>query len=160
MDSDDNSTHTAYHTISHFNNSDIETPDEFENSKPSLSTFWQPPFRPLHTPTPDETYPDPFSYTDATPILSPMTSDPHDLHRPVDEELENELDNFITLEQQVQKPNTLTIHHLSQTITSSVSSNLASTTKETRVHRVFKRKPPNASQPPTSSNAFRSSNSQ
>ena len=75
MDSDDNSTHTVFHTISQFNNSDIETPDKFQNSEPSPSTFSQPPIRPLHTPTPDEPSPAPSSYTEATPILSPMTSD-------------------------------------------------------------------------------------
>ena len=40
-----------------------------------------------------------------------MTSDPPDPSSPVDEKLENELENFITL-QQLQNPNTLTIHHL------------------------------------------------
>ena len=54
----------------------IETPDEFENSEPSPSIFSQPPFRPLHTPTPDEPSPVPSYYTDASPIFSPMTSDP------------------------------------------------------------------------------------
>ena len=29
MDSDDTSIHTVFHTISQFNNSDSETPDEF-----------------------------------------------------------------------------------------------------------------------------------
>ena len=85
----------------------------------------------------------PSSYTDATPIYSPMTSDPPDHSSPVDTELENELDNFITLQQQLQHPNTLTIHHLSQTIPSSESSNSPSTTGETRAQRVFKRKLPN-----------------
>ena len=69
-----------------------------------------------------------------------MTSYPPDPPSPVNEELENELDNFITLQQQLQNPNTLTIHHLSQTITSSQSSNPASTNEETRDHLVFKRK--------------------
>ena len=93
--------------------------------------------------TPDEPSPAPSSYTDATPILSPMSSDQPDSPCPVNEELENELDNFITLQQQLQNPNTLTIHHLSQSITSSKSSNPAATIEETRAHRVFKRKHPN-----------------
>ena len=76
-----------------------------------------------------------------------MTSDPPNPHSPVDEELENELDNFITLQQQLQNPNKLTIHHLSQTMTSSESFKQASTTEETRFHRVFKRKHPNAQMP-------------
>ena len=88
---------------------------------------------------PNEPSSAPSSYTDATPI----TSDPPDPPSPVDEELENELDSFVTLEQHLQNPNTLKIHHLSQTITSSESSNQASTTEETRAHRVIKRKHPN-----------------
>ena len=76
---------------------------------------------------------------------------------PFKEELGNELDNFITLQQELQNSNTLRNHHLSQSITSSESSNPASTIEETRAHRVFKQKHPNipnAFQPPTSSNVF------
>ena len=140
---DDNSTKTLFHTISQFNNSDIETPDEIKNSETSPSTFSQPPFRQLHTPTPDEPFSAPSSFTDATPILSPMIGDQPDTPSPIDEELENELDIFITLQQQLQNPNTLTIHHLLQSITSAESSNSASTIDETRAHRVFERKHPN-----------------
>ena len=46
MDSDNTSTNTVFHTISQFNNSDIETSDELADSEPSPSTFSQPPFRP------------------------------------------------------------------------------------------------------------------
>ena len=42
MGSDDNFSHIAFHTTSQFNNSDIETADEFQNSEPSASTFSQP----------------------------------------------------------------------------------------------------------------------
>ena len=143
VDSDDNSTNTVFHTISQLNDSDMETPDEFQNSKPSPSTFSQPLFRPLQTPTPDKLFPAPSSYTDANPQLSPMTSDQTDPPSSVNEKLENECDNFITLQQQLQNPNTLTIHHLSQSTTSSESSKPASTIEETRVHRVFKRNHPN-----------------
>ena len=67
---------------------------------------------------------------------------------PVDEELENELYNFITLQQQqLQNPNSPTIHHQSQAMVSSESSNPASTTEKTRAHRVFKSKHPNAQMP-------------
>ena len=138
MDSDHTSTNTVYHTISQFNISDIETPDELADSEPSPSTFSHPlSTTPYHIP--NEPSSAPSSYTDATPI----TSDPPDPPSPVDEELENELDSFVTLEQHLQNPNTLKIHHLSQTITSSESSNQASTTEETRAHRVIKRKHPN-----------------
>ena len=76
-------------------------PDEF---KPSPSTFSQPPSI--------EPSPTPSSYTDATPIRSPMTSDPPEPLSPVDGELETEIDSFITLQKQLQNPNTLIIHHL------------------------------------------------
>ena len=100
MDSDDNSTHTVFHTISQFNHSDFETPDEFENSEPSPYTFSQPPFRQLNTPTPDEPSSAPSSCTDATPSLYSTSSEgPEPLASPVNEELENELENFITLQQ-------------------------------------------------------------
>ena len=131
MNSDDTFTHTVFHAISQFNSSDIETLDEFQNSEPSTSTFSQPPFRPLRTPTSNEPSPAPSSHTDATLILSPMTSDPPDPPSPVNEELENLLDNFITLQQQLQNPNTIKIHHLLQSITSSESSNPAFTIEET-----------------------------
>ena len=89
MDSDDTSTNTVFHTISQFNNSDIETPDEFADSEPNPSTFCQPLFQPLHTQIPDEPSSAPSSYPDATPIYSPMTSGPPDHSSPVDTELEN-----------------------------------------------------------------------
>ena len=66
-----------------------------------------------------------------------MTNDPPDHSSPVDTELENELDNFIALHHQLQHPNTLTIHNLLQTITSSESSSSPSTTREKRAQRVF-----------------------
>ena len=55
MNSDTNSDITNYSTISQFNNSDIEVPDEFADSEPSPSThtqtssttFSKPPFRPI-----------------------------------------------------------------------------------------------------------------
>ena len=98
MASDDNFTHTVFHTISQFKNSDIET-DEFQNSEPSSFTFWQPPPPSVHsTPQLPMNLPQPFLPTATQPqlILSPMTSDHPDPPSPVNEELENELDNFIT----------------------------------------------------------------
>ena len=95
----DDSTRTIFNTISQFKNSDIDTPDEFQNSEPSPSTFSQPPFHPIHHQHPDETSSAPSSYTDATPTLSPTTSDQPDTPSPVTEALQNELNNFITLKQ-------------------------------------------------------------
>ena len=143
-DSDGDSTNTVFHTISQFKFSDVESPEEFQNSETRPSTLSQPPFRPLHTPTPDEPSSTPFSYTDATPILFPMASDQIDPPSSVNEKLEIDLDNFITVQQQLQNPHTFTIHHLSQSIFSSESSNPASTTEESQANRVFKRKHPNA----------------
>ena len=48
---------SVFRTISQFNNSDLENPDEFANSEPSPSTysqtnspnFSQPPFKPINT---------------------------------------------------------------------------------------------------------------
>ena len=133
MDSDDTSTNTVFHTISQINTSDI---------KPIH--FFPTPFQPLHTQIPDEPSSAPSSYTDANSIYSPMTSDPPGHSSPVDAELGNDLDNFITLQQQLQPPSTLTIHHLLQTVSSSESSNPPFTTGETRAHRVSKRNLPNS----------------
>ena len=55
--SDANSDITVFHTISHFENSDLETPDEFadsESSPPTFSqhspsTFSKPFFQPIHS---------------------------------------------------------------------------------------------------------------
>ena len=104
--------------------------------------FFATPFRPLHTLTPNKTSPAPSSYTEATPVFSPMKNDQPEPSSPVNEELEHELDNFITLQQLLQNTKALIIHHLSQSIYSSESSNPASTVAETRAHRVFKRKHP------------------
>ena len=57
MNSDTISDITIFTTISQFNNSDIETPDEFADSEPSLSThtptssttFSKSPFRPIQS---------------------------------------------------------------------------------------------------------------
>ena len=41
MNSDTNSDISVFHTVSKFNNSDVETPDEFADSKRSPSTYAQ-----------------------------------------------------------------------------------------------------------------------
>ena len=142
MDSDNNSTNTIFHTTSQFNNSDIETPDEFADSEPRTSTFSNSPFNPYIPKSPmnlPQLLPPTLMQPQSTP---PMTSDTNH-SSPVDTELENELDNFINLQKLLQHPNTLTIHHLSQIMTSSESSNSPSTTGKTRAHRVIKQKLPN-----------------
>ena len=54
-----------------------------------------------------------------TPIYSPLHSDRSYNNSPDTPQIFQELDNFITLQQQLIHPNTLTIHQLSSTITSS-----------------------------------------
>ena len=159
MESDTNSNTTVYNTISQFNNSDIETPDKFDNSEPIPSTFSQPPFQPSHFQVKIEpsSPPSPISYI--TPTYFPLTSEQSDNNDQDNTQISHELDNFMTKQQQVQHPQTLTIHQLSQSITSSnpstptPSSNykpsqnptFSSTpsSRTTRAYRTFKRKLPN-----------------
>ena len=59
MNSDANSDITVFHTVSQFENSDLETPDEFADSElspstfsqPSPSTFSKPPLQPIYSQT-------------------------------------------------------------------------------------------------------------
>ena len=78
------------------------------------------------------------------PILSPMTSNQPDSSSPVTEESEHELDTFSTLQQQQHTTNTIAVHQLSKSFSSSQSSNPACTVEKTRAHQVLKRKHPNA----------------
>ena len=73
-----------------------------------------------------------------------MTNDQPDPPSPVTEALENELDIFIKLQQQLQNTNTLTVHQLSHFISSFEPSDQTPTAVESRAHRVIKRKHPNA----------------
>ena len=99
-----------------------------------------------------------------TPTYSPLHSDRSYNNSPVTPQIFQELDNFITLQQQLIYPNTLTTRQLSSTITSSnpptptpssaYTPSLAqsSTSTETptsthRAYRTFKRKLPNHSFP-------------
>ena len=119
MDSDANSDITVYHTISQFGNSVLETPDEFVNSEPSPSTFSQPPFQPIHSRAKSEP-PSYFSHiSQVTPTYSPFTNERSKNNSPDDTQITYELNNLITLQQQVQHPQTLTIHQLLSKITSS-----------------------------------------
>ena len=75
MDSDANSDITVFHTISQFDNSDLETPDEFASSEPCPSTFSQPPFRHIHSHAKSES---PFTLShisQATPTYSLFTNE-------------------------------------------------------------------------------------
>ena len=119
MESDTHSNTTVYNTISQLNNSDIETPDEFTNSDSSPSTFSQPPFQPIHSQVKIEPPSPPSPISTVVPTFSPLTSEPSDNNSSMNTQLSHELVNFITLQQQLQHPQTLTIHQLSQSIISS-----------------------------------------
>ena len=110
MDSNTNSDITVFNTIFQFNNSDIETPDEFSNFEPSPSTFSQPPFRPIHSQSTNDSPSTIFHVSQATTTYSPFTNDRSNNNSPETTQISQELNNLITLQQQIQHPHTLTIH--------------------------------------------------
>ena len=124
MNSDTNSDITIYTTISQFSNSDIETPDEFADSEPSPSThtptssttFSKPFFLPIQ---PQSQHTSPYTPCQVTPTYSPFNNERSTNNSPDNIQISEELDNFITLQQQLLSPHTLTIHQLPSTITSS-----------------------------------------
>ena len=119
MDSDTNSDITVFNTISQFNKSDIETPDELANSEPSPPAFSQPPFRPFHSQSQTASLSTISHISQVTPTYSSFTNERSNNNSPDTTQISYELNNLITLQQQVQHPHTLTIHQLSSTITSS-----------------------------------------
>ena len=166
--SDTNSDISVFHTISQFNNSDLETPDKFANSEPSPSTnsqtnpshFSQPPFQPINASQPVSSLSTPSHASQVTPTYTPSLSERSTNNSPNIPQVSPELDNYITLQQQIIHPHTLTIHHLSSITTSSgpptptplsdynPSLNQSSTSTDTststnRAYRTFKRKLPN-----------------
>ena len=119
MDSDANSDITVFNSISQFNNSDTEILDEFANSEPSPSTFSQTLFRPIHSQSQNDS-PSTISHnSQATPTYSPFTNECSNNNSPETTQISHELNNLITLQQQIQHPHTLTIHQLLSNITSS-----------------------------------------
>ena len=165
MNSDTNSDITIYTTISQFNNSDIETPNEFADSELSPSTHTptssktisKPPFRPIQ---PHSKHTSPYTRSQVTPTYSPFNNERSTNNSPNNIQISEELDNFITLQQQLLSPHTLTIHQLSSTITSSnpptptpisdytpslahSSTSTESSNSNNRAYRTFKRKFPN-----------------
>ena len=119
MDSDANSDITVFQTISQFDNSDLETPDEFANSEPSTSLFSQPPFRPIQSQAQSESSSTFSHISQVTPSYTLFTNERSNNNSPDDTHISYELNNLITLQQQVQHPETPNIHQLSSTITSS-----------------------------------------
>ena len=163
--SDTNSDISVLDSIAQFNNSNVQTPDEFADSEPSPSTYTQtnsskPPFQPIPSNHPLSSISTPSYASQVTPTYSPLHSDRSYNNSPDTPQFSQELDNFITLQQQLIHPNTLTIHQLSSTITSSTpptptpssaytpSLAQSSTSTETptsthRAYRTFKRNFPN-----------------
>ena len=125
--SDTKSDISVFHTISQFNNSDLETPDEFANSEPSPSTYSQtnpsnfsePPFQLINASQPLPSLSIPSHSSQVTPTYIPSLSDRSTNNSPDIPQISPELDNYITLQQQITHPHTLTIHHLSSVTTSS-----------------------------------------
>ena len=124
MNSDTISDITIYTTISQFNNSVIEAPDEFADSEPSPSThtqtssttFSKPLFQPIQSHSQHTT---PYTPSQVTPTYSPFNNERSTNNSPDNIQISEELDNFMTLQQQLPAPRTLTINQLSSTIASS-----------------------------------------
>ena len=126
MNSDTNSDTSVLYSISQLNNPYIETPDKFADSEPSpsnnfqtnSSVFSKPPFQPipLNNPLPSVSTPSYASHV--TPTYSPFHFD-RSSNSPDTPQISQELDNFITLQQQLIHPNILTINQISSTIESS-----------------------------------------
>ena len=126
MNSDTNSDIIVFQTISQFNNSDVETPDEFADSEPSpsthtqtnSSTFSKTPFRPIQ---PQNQCTSPYTPSQVAPTYSPFNYERSINNSPDNIQISEELDNFITLKQQLPSPHNLIVRQLSSTITSSNS---------------------------------------
>ena len=166
--SDTNSDNSVLYTISHLNNPNVETPDKFADSEPSpsndnqtnSSVFSKPPFQPIPSNHSLPSVSSPSYASQVTPTYSPLHSDRSYNNSPDNPQISQELDIFITLQQKIIHPNTLTIHQLSSTIESSnpptptrssaytASFTQSSTSTDTpssihRAYRTFKRKFPN-----------------
>ena len=163
-DSDTNTNTSVFRTISQFNNSDLETPDEFANSEPSPSTysqtssqnFSQPPFKPITTSQPLPSLSTPSYPSQVTPTYTSSLTDRSSNNSPDIPQLSPELENYITLQQQILQPGTLTINSLRSVTTNSGPSTPTplsdhnqslnsdeSITSTNRAYRTFKKKFPN-----------------
>ena len=125
--SDTNSDISVLSSISQFKNSNVETPDEFADSEPSPSNYTQtnssvfskPPFQPIPSNHPLPSISPPSYASQVTPTYSSLQSDRSYNNSPDTPQISQKLDNFITLQQQLIHPNTLSIRQLSSTLTSS-----------------------------------------
>ena len=165
MNSDTNSDVTFFQTISQFKNSEIETPDEFTDSEQSSSTytpassstFSKPTFQPIQHLTHCISPSTPSHISQVTTTYSPFISERSTNNSPNNIQISEELENCITLQQQLQYPHTLAVLQLSSTITSShpptptpisdytpslaqSSTSTESSTSTNRAYRTFKPK--------------------
>ena len=121
--------------------------------KTTPKIFHNPPFRPINASQPLLSLSTPSYPSQVTPTYTPSFSDRSTNNSPDIPQISSELENYITLQQQIIHPNTLTIHHLSSMTTNSGPStptplsdytqSSASTEKSTstnRAYRTFKRK--------------------
>ena len=114
-DSDTNTDTSVFRTISQYNNSDLETPDEFANSEPSPSTysqsssqnFSQPPFKPITASQPLPSLSTPSYPSQVTPTYTSSLTDRSTNKSPDIPQLSSELENYINLQQQIVQPGTL-----------------------------------------------------
>ena len=164
MNSDTNSHISVLYSISQLNNPDIETPDEFADSEPSPSNnfqtnpsvFSKPRFQPIPPNNPLPSISTPSYASQVTPTNSSLHSD-RSSNSP---DTPQELDNFITLQQQPFHLDNSTINQISSTIESSnpptptpssaytaslapSSTSTESSISTNRAYRTFKRKFPN-----------------
>ena len=167
MNSDTNSHISVLYSISQLNNPNIETPDEFADSEPSpsnnfqtnSSVFSKPTFQPIPPNNPLPSISTPSYASQVTPTYSSFHSD-RSSNSPDTPQISQELDNFITLQQQPFHLDTPTINQISSTIESSnpptptpssaYTASLAPSSTPTessnstnRAYRTFKRKFPN-----------------
>ena len=104
--SDTNSDISVLHSISQFNNSNVETPDKFADSETSPSTYTQtissvfskPPFQPIPSNQPLPSVYTPSYASQVTPTYSPLLSEKSYNNSPDTPQISQELDNFITLQ--------------------------------------------------------------
>ena len=100
----------------------LELPIKSSNLNPVPTTF-----QPIISPTPVGPSLSPSSHTDATPILSPLSSNEPDIRSPIlDDQLELDLEAFINPQRQIHNTNNpFTFHQLTHSTSTSESSILS-----------------------------------
>ena len=143
--------------ISSSMNSEPSPSNKFQTNS---SVFSKPPFQPIPPNNPLPSVSTPSYASQVTPTFSSFHSDRSSNNSPDTPQISQELDNFITLQQQLIHPNILTINQISSTIESSnpptptpssaYTASLAQSSKTSessnsthRAYRTFKRKFPN-----------------